>query len=272
MDMPVYVRFKFRVASEVAKFPNGDAGAAERKLAGKLAEICQARFSYWHLQAGQDTDFPRLEFSLKKSGLDWVIAGTLVSDASVTAPIDFWSGVLFHPGDLMFTANPTPDTWPKEITTGFEPKFLEANLLDIKKRLRALVPLGNTYAPVVPPPPASVEQAQIILPLDWNHFANIGSSDFLICSHWSHGGIVKLHSTGIGTPAAYPNRPNFQGIVAQLKVWEFASTPQPIDGRLGELANISPYRIYLENEQPAGDALLVDAPQNQGAIVCPPNP
>src|SRR5713226_8143260 len=147
-DMPVYVSFKFKVGSEVAKFPNADASSAERKLAGELAKICQARFSYWHIQAGQDADFPRLEFSLKKAGLDWVIAGTLVSDAAMTAPTDLWSGVLFHPADLMFTANPTPETWPREIAAGFEPKFLETNLVDIKKRLRALVPLGNTYAPV----------------------------------------------------------------------------------------------------------------------------
>jgi hypothetical protein len=182
-----------------------------------------------------------------------------------------WSGILFHPADLLFTASPTPQSWPHEIIDGFEPKFLRTNLEAIRKVLEASAPLGTTFAPVVPPPPSSVDQARVILPLDWKEYSAIGTSDFLICSKWAQPGIVKLHSTGIGDSMPYPDHPNMSGIIVQLTVWEFAGTQEPIKNRLHDLAGLKPYRIYLENEETGGVALIADEPAPKGGISCPAN-
>lgn len=120
---------------------------------------------------------------------------------------------------------------------------------------------GVQFVHVVPPPPPSADQAQAMLPLNWDQHAQLATSDFLILTDWPTHGRVKLLSTGTGSPAKFPATPDFMAVTVQLRTWAFTGNEEPISIHLGSLGELQPVAFYLLKEDTTGSATVAPEPK-----------
>lgn len=256
---PVYVSFNFVVPAVAHQF-GPQLADAEKAVSETLAKRAETRFRWWRFQPCGSNDYPRLQVWLTKVNSEWRIAATFLTDANAD-PSERWSVVLFKPGDLDVTGMPSRASWPGEIMGGVETFFLPAHGESIAQTLKELAPLGMQFVHVVPPPPPSADQAQAMLPLNWDKYAKLATSDFLILTDWPTHGRVKLLSTGTGSPAKFPASPDFMAVTVQLRTWAFTGNEEPISIHLGSLGELHPVAFYLLKEDTTGAVAVAPEPR-----------
>jgi hypothetical protein len=268
--LPVYVSFEFRAKPVANLYDDAGRAAAVAKVANDLAERCasgppgspaRAGLGPWRFVGGGPSAYPRIEVRLTKVSGEFRLEGWLIETAK--APEDqVFNHAVFKPGDLDAHGMPSAKNWPRKVIEAFE-EMLEAKGNDLRAALRKKAPIGAAVFQLAKSP-TSVEQAQAVLPLDFERYRSLATSWFAIVVVVPSGPdrLARIHSAGTGSAAQYPGRA-FRGITVQYAKWEYPrdSTPQEIKDVLASLDSIDPKFVYLEREDSLGAAILADPPR-----------
>ena len=245
---PVYITFEFRVASATNNIDN--LPAVERDVAERLARKCATSFPYWPILPGDSNSYPALRVWLTKDGeteeAEWSIRMNLVLPKR--APKDSWKGTLFPVSTYTLLAGTLRDHWPEKVEQHFE-DLLAVQSEAILTTLQRHAPLGRNLELRDPPELAPDRREYLVLPLGWQQYEPLSSSEFLIqCNLANSGGVVYLHSVGVARKADFtPTNRRFDGLAVRLREWEpVGGVKGPISSHLDEVKDLQPTFFFLK--------------------------
>ncbi len=222
--LPVYVAFEFQEPSIATKLSDSAREAKQKEMTGRLATKLLSRFPFWSFQSGGPTDYPRMQVWLEKHSQDeWHVHLKLLMQQN-PPEAGRWQIQLYAPGEIARRGFPPTVQLLDEIARRFEEYLAEQSSNDILEKLEQTAPLSMEIAqlPLSPQPP---QRALAVLPLQWDKFCGLASSEFVISARWSQGR-VWITSKATGESADYkPDNPQFQGLQIEHIEWSPQTGP-----------------------------------------------
>jgi hypothetical protein len=237
--LPVYVSFEFHEPSIAGKLSDAARESRQKEMSVRLAAKLFSRYPFWSFQNGGATDYPRLNLWLEKHSQDeWQMHLNLVIQQALPE-VSGWQVQLYPPGEIARRGFPSTAQLLDEIGKKFEDYLGSQSSNDILEKLELGAPLSMDIAPL-PVSAQSSQRALAVLPLQWDKFCSLSSSEFTITVRLTDGR-ASINSKATGEAADYkPDNPQFQGLQIEHIEWiPQTGLPERISGHLQQLGQLT---------------------------------
>jgi len=244
--LPVYVVFEFQEPSIATKLSDAVRESKQKEMRGRLAAKLLSRFPFWSFQSGGPTDYPRVHVWLEKHSQDeWQVHLKLLIQQNLPE-VSGWQIQLYPPGEIARRGFPSTAQLLDEIEKRFEEYLGEQSSNDILEKLEQTAPLSMEVAPL-PVSPQPPQRALAVLPLQWDKFCALASSEFVISARWSQGR-VSITSKATGESADYkPDNPQFQGLQIEHIEWSpQTGAPESAAGHLQHFGQLTQVVVRIK--------------------------
>ncbi|MDJ0837920.1 MAG: hypothetical protein QNK37_15505 [Acidobacteriota bacterium] len=239
---PVYIHFQFGEPQVARKF--GDLAEKERDLSRQLAEICNRTIGYWHFQAGDSEQSPRLGVRLEDDNALWKMIMTLYMGGQ-SRELGQWRSDIFNPGEIDEYGPPGRRQWPDRVITCFQERLLADVADELREVLQVKVPLGSNPAPIqLEAEPAA---RALVLPLDSEAEGHepLTTATFRVFYRGPGGPPITVHSQAACARFTFPGM-SFQGILVRHTKYQRLGMPvEDLPDDLSFLADYSPAAFFL---------------------------
>ncbi len=244
--LPVFVAFEFEEPSVASKLSDAARESKQKEISGRLAEKLLSQFPFWSFQPGGSTDYPRIHVWLEKHSLDeWHVHLKLLMQQNAPE-VSRWQTELYAPGEIARRGFPAMAQLADEIVKRFQTYLAEQSNSEILEKLEQTAPLSMEVAslPVSPQPP---QRALAVLPLVWNKFCALASSEFVISARWNQGR-VSITSKATGESADYkPDNPQFQGLQIEHTEWSpQTGPPESVTGHIQHFGQLTQVMVRIK--------------------------
>jgi len=245
-SLPVYVSFEFQEPSIAGKLSDIARESRQKEMSARLATKLLSRYPFWSFQNGRATDYPRLNLRLEKHSKDeWQMQLNLVVQQALPE-VSRWQIQLYPPGEIASRGFPSTAQLLNEIGKKFDEYLGTQSSNDVLEKLELGAPLSLDIAPL-PLSKQPPQRALAVLPLQWDKFCSLSSSEFTITARLTSGR-ASINSKATGEAADYkPDNPQFQGLQIEHIEWiPQTGVPEGVASHLQQLGQLTQVVVRIK--------------------------